>query len=81
MQADWPERFIYVCNAGRAALVNALPLIHAGLDRVARVVVFCGADGPDTLNAAARAEAVDPALRLEGCLTEWTARRRTAEEE
>ena len=75
MQADWPERFIYVCNAGRAALVNALPLIHAGLDRVARVVVFCGADGPDTLNAAARAEAVDPARRLEDCLTEWTARR------
>nr|WP_294546230.1 DUF1887 family CARF protein [uncultured Rhodopila sp.] len=64
MNADWPTRFIYVCSAGRGAVVNMLPVAHAGIDRVEQVFIFCGAYGPDTDDGNDRAEAVDPALRL-----------------
>ena len=75
MPTDWPRRFIYVCNASRAAAVNALPITHAGLDRIAHVVIFCGAAGPDTTDANDRAEAVDPASRLARSLSDWTSGR------
>lgn len=72
MPSEWPSRFIYVCNAGRAALVNALPPIHAGLHRVARMVVFCGAMGPEETDQTDRAEAIVPALRLSRAIARWT---------
>ena len=72
MPAEWPPRFIYVCNAGRAALVNALPLVHAGLQRVARVVVFCGAMGPEETDQTDRTEAIVPALRFSRLVSAWT---------
>lgn len=76
MPAEWPSRFIYICNAGRAALVNALPLMHDGLDRVTHVVVFCGAENAAaTSDSTDHAEAVAPAHRLHRLLSQWTSGR------
>jgi len=70
--AGWPEQFVYVCSATRAALVNMLPIIHADLHRVRGLVVFCGASGPDSPDGTAQAEAIEPAERLEKVLSSWT---------
>ena len=72
--ADWPNRFIYVCNASRGAVVNALPLFHAGLDRIAQVIVLCGAEQNST-DPHQRAEALDPAERLGEYLSAATNKR------
>ncbi|MGE4046217.1 MAG: DUF1887 family CARF protein [Acetobacteraceae bacterium] len=69
MPVEWPPRFIYVCNASRASLVNFLPVAHAGIESIDQAVIFCGASGPDTNDGNDRAEAVDPALRLARQLT------------
>lgn len=60
----WPDKFIYVCNATQAAIVNVLPLVHAGIERVRRIVILVGAKGPNETDARARREALDPAQRL-----------------
>ena len=72
MAAEWPSRFVYICSAGRAALVHALPLVHAGLDRVARMIVFCGAIGPDETDSNDRAEAILPAFRFRDIVSRLT---------
>jgi hypothetical protein len=63
------KRFIYVCNATQAAVVNALPIVHAGLDRIAEVVIFCGAPKdihiPDSRHTR---EAIEPANHLEAAI-------------
>lgn len=61
---QWPERFIYVCNATQASIVNILPLVHAGIERVAEVFIFCGAPNIEHLDDRLKREAIDPALRL-----------------
>lgn len=61
----WPEKFIYVCNATQASVVNALPLVHAGIDRIAEVVIFCGAGNAKVINPRLRREAIEPAILLE----------------
>nr|WP_294555165.1 hypothetical protein [uncultured Rhodopila sp.] len=67
---NWPQKFVYVCSAGQAAIVNAVPLVHAGLDRVAEVVVFCGASrsDPDTTQ---RNQAVEPTRQFIETLQHW----------
>jgi len=61
---QWPERFVYVCNASRASLVNILPMVHAGIDRIEELVIFCGARSLHSKDANEIAEAIDPANRL-----------------
>lgn len=40
--ATWPDRFVYVCSATKGNLVNILPLVQAGLDRIEGIYIFCG---------------------------------------
>jgi hypothetical protein len=42
---EWPEKFVYVCAATQGAIVNTLPICYAGIERIARVYVLCGASG------------------------------------
>ncbi|MGD1037078.1 MAG: DUF1887 family CARF protein [Roseiarcus sp.] len=72
MLQGWPEKFVYVCSATRSAIVNALPLVHAGLTRVARVEVLVGADERESeeLDREGWNEAFLPALNLEWWLTQ-----------
>lgn len=73
----WPDQFVYVCSAGRAAAVNWRPLCHAGLDRVRGVVVFCGASGLGSVTGDDRAEAIAPMETLVRGLSERTGGRLT----
>ncbi len=66
---DWPERFIYVCSAGQAAIVNVLPLFLAGPHRVASVIILLGSGGNTNTNSR---EAHDPAARLERRIESWS---------
>jgi hypothetical protein len=63
-EAEWPDRFVYVCKATQAAIVNVAPLLHAGLDRVVGMVVLCGARAREDKDPDLRREAIDPAARL-----------------
>lgn len=69
--AEWPETFVYVCSASRSNIVNVLPMVHGGLQRIARMVVLCGARSEDSRDGTERAEAVDPALRLRRIACDW----------
>lgn len=60
----WPDRFIYVCSATQASIVNVLPIVHAGVERIEKVIVFCGAPNPNTTDARLQREAILPARRL-----------------
>ncbi len=71
---DWPEQFVYVCAAGEAAIVNALPLVHAGPTRVVAAFVLCGARDPSNPSATERTQAIEPAKRLENLIREWCGR-------
>ena len=62
--SSWPSRFIYVCSATRAGIVNMLPLQLAGMDRLAAVFILCGAEKEDTSNSRDFSDAVEPALRI-----------------
>jgi Card1-like, endonuclease domain len=44
MAQEWPHQFVYVCNATFANIVNFAPIVHAGADRIERVVIFRGFD-------------------------------------
>jgi hypothetical protein len=68
---DWPRNFVYVCSVGQGAVVNALPLVHAGLDRVAKVVVFCGASDPHTLDTTELNQAIKPMEQLTQIIHQW----------
>ncbi|HEX5327827.1 MAG TPA: DUF1887 family CARF protein [Acetobacteraceae bacterium] len=70
-QPAWPEQFVYVCSASNAAVVNMLPIVHAGLNRVRGVVVFCGAD-PGKPSGDEVAQAVRPARDLQAIMDELT---------
>lgn len=61
---DWPRRFIYVCSATKAGMVNTVPMVFAGRERLAEVVVLCGARDEDTRDPTELREAVDPLNRL-----------------
>ena len=58
---EWPERFVYVTSATGASVVNVLPLVHAGIERVAKVILFCGVAKQRSKDAVDRREATDPA--------------------
>lgn len=62
--ADWPERFVYVCSAGGAANVNIVPMLRAGRDRVAAVVILVGLANRNKPNASDKRHALDPADRI-----------------
>lgn len=62
---EWPEKFVYVCSATQGAIVNTLPVIYAGADRIARIYVLCGASGLDTTDPREIRDAIDPFHRLE----------------
>lgn len=63
---EWPDRFIYVCSATQAAIVNTLPIKYAGIGRIVRFYVLCGASSIDTKDPGERREAADPTARLYG---------------
>jgi hypothetical protein len=63
MQA-WPERFTYVCAATRFGVVNTIPLMLAGREAIARVVVFVGATEASANDPTTIREALDPLERL-----------------
>jgi hypothetical protein len=67
---QWPEQFVYVCAATQGAIVNTLPIVYAGIGRVARVYVLCGASGPETQDERALREAVNPTARLVGFVSD-----------
>lgn len=69
--ADWPERFIYVCNATQASIVNMLPLVHSGFPRVRHIEIFCGAPSLSSRDVRYEREAIAPAKRLEQLATKW----------
>jgi hypothetical protein len=71
MQATWPDRFVYVCSAGRAGVVNALPIAHAGVGRIAAVYILCGAANEDDTAGSSASEALGPARHLSGLLLGW----------
>ena len=62
--SHWPERFVYVCSATKAAMIAAMPIRQAGRERVARVVLLCGAP-EDSTDPRDRTEALEPMLRLQ----------------
>src|SRR6185437_1307003 len=68
---QWPEKFIYVCNATQSAIVNALPIVHAGLERIDRIVIFCGVERGHAPDARETREALEPAERLANIVAEW----------
>ncbi|MGH7096308.1 MAG: Card1-like endonuclease domain-containing protein [Stellaceae bacterium] len=70
--ASWPDRFIYICSATQAAIVNSLPLIQAGLSRIAEIIVLCGAADPQTRDPRLRREAIEPAEQMERIVREWS---------
>lgn len=72
MSTAWPDTFTYVCNATRAAVVNGLPLAYAGIERIKRIVVFCGAADRPSANAHEMAEAILPAQAFAAALAEWS---------
>jgi hypothetical protein len=37
---EWPETVIYVCSATQGAIVNTMPIIYAGIERIAKVYVI-----------------------------------------
>ena len=69
--SNWPDKFVYVCSIGQAAVVNALPLVHAGLARVAEIVVFCGARSEDTENTTDLSQAVNPMREFVAIMRKW----------
>ena len=69
---QWPESFVYVCNASRASLVNILPMVHAGIDRIEELIIFCGARSLHSKDANEIAEAIDPANRLRRNASQWS---------
>lgn len=70
--ATWPERFVYVCSASQAAIVNALPLVQAGFKRIAEIVVLCGAIDPQTRDPRQLRDAIEPTRELERIISEWS---------
>jgi hypothetical protein len=73
---DWPRRFIYVCNATQAAIVNALPIVSAGLDRISDVVIFVGApEDPRLRDVRHSREAIEPANHLQAAIASMGAGR------
>ncbi|MBV1868623.1 MAG: DUF1887 family protein [Marinosulfonomonas sp.] len=62
--ANWPNKFIYVCSAGGAAFVNWAPMMQAGKDSVAAVVVLCAVSNVETPTQADLTHALAPAERL-----------------
>lgn len=61
---EWPDRFIYVCNATRNGIVNIAPIVHAGIHRVAQCIIFCGA-AKESQSESDREQALGPARLLE----------------
>lgn len=64
-KSEWPSKFVYVCNASQAAIVNVLPIAHAGMERISEIVVLCGARSANVDDPQLRREAIEPADRLE----------------
>ena len=63
--ADWPDRFVYVCAPGMAATVNISPILHAGADRVAGLVVLEAVADPRNPTRAEEVHAIQPSRRLQ----------------
>ena len=61
---NWPECIYYVCNSGSGIVVNATPLVHAGADRVAGMMILCGVRDPNSPTSAELRESIHPAQRL-----------------
>lgn len=62
--AGWPSRIVFLLKATQAAVTNFAPMFHAGLDRIAGLVILRGVKISDTPSPAERREALDPASRL-----------------
>lgn len=60
----WPERFIYVCNAGGAMIVNLAPLLHAGKEHVAGVMILQGLSNPKSPTGSDQTHSLWPSGRL-----------------
>lgn len=61
------QRLVYICTATSAGIVNVLPLLHLGLDRLAALIILVGAAENDPRKATdgERSEALLPAERLQ----------------
>lgn len=62
--ADWPDRFVYVCIATRANIVNLAPLAHAGKGHVVGLVILRGLKDPLNPSPEEGPEVVIPAQQL-----------------
>lgn len=62
--ADWPERFVYMCNATQGAPVNIVPMVNAGAGRIVGMVILIGLSNPDKPTNGDRSNALLPAERL-----------------
>lgn len=62
--AEWPERFVYICSAGGAANVNIVPMLHAGKERIAGLVIMIGLTDPENPSNEDRTYALTPAKRI-----------------
>lgn len=62
--ADWPERFVYMCNATQGAPVNIVPMVNAGAGRVVGMAILVGLSNPDKPTNGDRSNALLPAERL-----------------
>lgn len=63
--AEWPERFVYVCNSGSAMSVNLAPMLHAGRGRVAGLVMLVSLVSPNNPTGADKVHSIEPARRLQ----------------
>lgn len=68
----WPDKFVYVCSATQAAIVNALPIVHAGIERVSKIVIFCGAEDHITKDARLIREVIEPARLLQSAISDFS---------
>lgn len=62
--ADWPERFVYVCSATGFRHLNTAPLLQAGVERVAAVVILVGLTNENNPDTGDKKNAILPAEAL-----------------
>ena len=64
LPAEWPEKIYYVCNSSFSTLVNAIPIIHAGADRIVGMQILCGVRDPGKPTLDEERHSIRPADRL-----------------
>ena len=69
--ATWPENMTYICSATRRSLVNGLPIMLAGPDRIRKLIILVGAPNRGKDQPQELSEAINPAKRLARLFKEW----------